>query len=57
MYDRKKDMTKKGFEELNKKNRVLTQMNTGTRTFATDKHPSRARDKEIQRKICDDYER
>ena len=54
-HDRRKDMTKRAFKELQKQNRVTNGFNTGTRTHSTDKHPSRARQKEIEREE-EDYE-
>jgi hypothetical protein len=53
-HDRRKDMSKKAWKELQKQNRVTNGFNTGTRTHKTDKHPSRARRKEIERE--EDYE-
>ena len=52
-HDRRKDMSKKAFKELQKQNRVTNGFNTGTRTHKTDKHPSRARRKEMDYE--DDY--
>lgn len=49
MYNRRKDMTKKAWKELQKQNRATNGFNTGTRTMKSDKHPSRARRKEIER--------
>ena len=49
MYNRRKDMTKKAYKTMQKQNRVTNGFNTGTRTHKTDKHPSRARRKEIER--------
>jgi hypothetical protein len=43
-------MTKKAWEEMQKANRVINSMNTGTRTMQTDKKPTRARQKELDRK-------
>jgi hypothetical protein len=51
-HDRRKDMTKKAFKELQKQNRATNGFNTGTRTMKSDKHPSRARRKEMDE---DDY--
>lgn len=48
-HDRRKDMTKKAFTALQKQNRATNGFNTGTRTHKTDKHPSRARRKEMER--------
>jgi hypothetical protein len=49
-YNDKKDMTKKAWLEQQKKKRVTTTMNTGTRDMQTDKHPTRAKQKEIDRR-------
>lgn len=54
-YDRRKDMTKKQWLELQKKNRVTNGMNMGTRDMKSEKYPSRARQKEIDRKAVDNY--
>ena len=54
MYNRRKDMTKKAWKSLQKQNRVTNGFNTGTRTMKSDKHPSRARRKEMERE--DDYD-
>ena len=56
MYDRRKDMTKKAWQEMQKAKRATNDMNTGTRTMNTDKKPTRARQKEIDRKAVDNYE-
>ena len=50
MYDRRKDMTKKAWKEMQKAKRATNGMNTGTRTMQTDKHPTRARQKELDRR-------
>ena len=42
MYNRKKDMTKKAFKEMQKANRVYVDFNTGTRTMKSNKYPNRA---------------
>lgn len=49
-YDRRKDMTKRQYEALQRSYRTVTNMNTGTITHKTDKHPSRARQKEMDRR-------
>ena len=54
MYNRRKDMTKKAFKELQKQNRATNGFNTGTRTMKSDKHPSRARRKEMEREEEDE---
>lgn len=56
MYDRRKDYTKKKWLELQKKKRVTNGMNTGTRDIKSEKYPTRARQKEIDRKAVDNYE-
>ena len=43
-------MTKKQQKEYYAKHRVVNGFNTGTRTMKTDKNPSRARRKELDRK-------
>lgn len=48
-YNRRKDMTKKQWQELQKKNRVTNGFNTGTRDMKSEKYPSRARQKELDR--------
>ena len=48
-YNRKKDMTKKEWLKLQKAKRAISSFNTGTRTMNTDKHPTRARQKELDR--------
>ena len=45
----KKTMSKKAWQELQKQDRATNGFNTGTRTHKTDKHPSRARRKEMER--------
>lgn len=49
-YNRKKDMTKKQWLDLQKSNRTITNMNTGTRDMKSEKYPTRARQKEFDRK-------
>jgi hypothetical protein len=48
-HDRRKDMSKKAWKELQKSHRATNGFNTGTRTMKSDKHPSRARRKEMER--------
>ena len=48
-HDRRKDMTKKAFKAMQKQNRATNGFNTGTRIMKSDKHPSRARRKEMER--------
>lgn len=50
-YDRRKDMTKKAFKEMQKKNRVMNGFNTGTRTMKTAKNPSRQMQKKTLQKM------
>ena len=50
IHDRRKDMTKKAWKEMQKANRATNGMNTGTRTMQTDKKPTRARQKEKDRR-------
>ncbi len=45
----KKTMTKKAYKELQKSYRATNGFNTGIRTHKSDKHPSRARRKEMER--------
>ena len=45
----KKLMTKSAYKRLMKSRRATNGFNTGTRTHKTDKHPSRARRKEMER--------
>lgn len=47
-----KKMSKKAQKEFHDAQRTRVQFNTGTRIFKTDKHPSRARYKEMARKCC-----
>ena len=54
-YNRKKDMTKKKWLEMQKSKRATSGMNTGTRTMQTDKNPTRAKQKEINRREMADY--
>lgn len=50
----KKTMTKRAYKELQKSHRATNGFNTGIRTMKSDKHPSRARRKEMERE--EDYE-
>lgn len=54
-YDRRKDMTKKAYKELQKSQRVVNGMNTGTRTMKTAKNPSRQENKKNLQKMLDNY--
>ena len=47
----KKTMTKKAYKALQKSHRATNGFNTGTRTMKSDKHPSRARRKEMEREV------
>lgn len=49
----KKSMTKKKWLELQKKYRVTNGFNTGTRDMATDKLPTRAKNKENVRRMIE----
>ena len=49
-YNRKKDMTKKAWKELQKQNRATNGFNTGTRDMKSEKYPTRAKQKELDRK-------
>lgn len=53
-YDRRKDMTKKQWLELQKKSRATNGFNTGTRDMKSEKYPTRARQKELDRKEMDE---
>lgn len=55
MYDRRKDMTKKQWLELQKQSRATNGFNTGTRDMKSEKYPTRARQKELDRKAVDSY--
>jgi len=46
-YDRRKDMTKKAWRELQKSHRVMVDQNLGTRDMKTAKHPTRQERKKI----------
>jgi hypothetical protein len=50
MYDKRKEMTKRAWKELQKQHRVTNGFNTGTRDMKSDKYPTRARQKEIDRR-------
>ena len=53
-YDRRKDMTKKAWKELQKAKRATSGFNTGTRDMKSEKYPTRARQKELDRKAVDE---
>jgi len=52
-YDRRKDMTKKAYRELQRANRIVNEMNTGTITMKTAKNPSRQENKKNLKKMLD----
>lgn len=52
MHD-KKAMTKKKWREMQKKHRATNGFNTGTRDMKSEKYPSRARQKELDRREVD----
>ena len=54
MNIRRKDMTKKAWKELQKRNRATNGFNTGTRDMKSEKYPTRARHKELNRKAVDE---
>lgn len=43
--------TKKAQKEFNASKRTVVNFNTGTRVHKTDKHPSRARQKQMARRV------
>ena len=55
MYDRRKDMTKKAFKELQKQNRATNGFNTGTRDMGSEKYPTRNKQKALDRKEINEY--
>jgi len=54
-YNRKKDMTKKAFKELQKQNRTTNGFNTGIRDMKSEKYPTRAEQKMLDRKEIKEY--
>lgn len=56
MYDRRKDMTKRAWKELQKQNRATNGFNTGTRDMKSEKYPTREQRKELDRKEIAGYE-
>ena len=52
-FNDKKLMTKKAWKQKQKRKRVLNNMNTGTRNMKTNKHPTRAKEKEKLREALD----
>jgi hypothetical protein len=55
MYDKRKEMTKKAYKELQKQHRVTNGFNTGTRDMQTEKYPTREKQKELDRKEVKNY--
>jgi hypothetical protein len=55
MYNRKKDMTKKAWKEMQKANRVTNGFNTGTRDMKSNKYPARNKQKMLDRKEIKEY--
>jgi len=55
MYSRKKDMTKKAWKELQKQSRATNGFNTGTRDMKSEKYPTRAEQKMLDRKEIKEY--
>ena len=56
MYNRRKDMTKRAWKELQKQNRATNGFNTGTRNMKSEKYPTRAKQNELDRKTVDGYD-
>jgi hypothetical protein len=54
-YDRRKDMTKKKWLELQKQNRATNGFNTGTRDMKSEKYPTREKQKALDRKEIQCY--
>jgi len=54
-YDRRKDMTKKTWLEIQKANRVTNGFNTGERMFESKKKPSRKKAKRNFQKELDRF--
>jgi hypothetical protein len=54
-YNRKKDMTKKAWKELQKQNRATNGFNTGTRDIKSEKYPTREKQKVLDRKEIQCY--
>lgn len=55
MYDRKKDMTKKAWKEMQKQKRATNGFNTGIRDMKSEKYPTRAEQKMLDRKEIKEY--
>ena len=53
-YNKRKEMTKKAWKELQKTKRATNGFNTGTRDMKSEKYPTRARQKELDRKAVDE---
>ena len=54
-FDRRKTMTKKAWKELQKQNRATNGFNTGTRDMKSEKYPTRAEQKMLDRKEIQCY--
>lgn len=54
-YDRRKDMTKKKWKELQKQNRATNGFNTGTRDMKSEKYPTREKQKMLDKKEIKEY--
>lgn len=54
-YDRRKDMTKRAWKELQKQNRATNGFNTGTRDMKSEKYPTRAEQKILDKKEIKEY--
>ena len=54
-YNRRKDMTKRAWKELQKKSRSTNGFNTGTRDMKSEKYPTRNRQKILDRKEIKEY--
>lgn len=53
IYDERKSMTKKAYKKLQKRKRVVANMNTDTITMKTAKNPSRQENKRNLKKMID----
>jgi hypothetical protein len=54
-YDKRKDYTKRAWKELQKQNRATNGFNTGTRDMKSEKYPTRAEQKMLDRKEMKEY--
>jgi hypothetical protein len=54
-YDRRKDFSKRAWKEMQKKNRAVNGFNTGTRDMKSEKYPTRAEQKMLDRKEIKEY--